>query len=142
MLTDSQYITRPDGSCAPTYNAQTNKYGFAIGIRPRPTRQGLTWSWPGDRPHNTRMHHYTELSPSEKAGWDDVAAHMANQHSEFGVTTYSGIIAYMQTNLYRRILGLPYSDTPPAFVAGVPPREAQFQTDAPRQAPIMISLHP
>jgi hypothetical protein len=142
MLTLSQPLTFTHPACVPRFHASSNHYGLALRVQGRPTNAGKHWTWPGTPPHDTRMHRYASLTGPQKAAWDALAAAMNNDHSTHGITTYTGPIAYMQTNLYRRLRGLPYTDDAPTPSATVPDRVADYNTGPPRQSPILLDLTP
>ncbi len=119
MLILSAVLTFPVDNGTSMSHHISNAYGRAIGLLPRPTRRGQSWSWPGSAPHATRMHHYASLSSGQKSAWDAIAGEMNNDHSQHGITSYNGPIAYMQTNLVSRLRGDGYSDDAPA-VGGDP----------------------
>ncbi len=142
MIIQSQLRQVSRVNCKPAPWALMNHYGPALGPYYPKRNRGKKWSWPGTRPHPTRMHHYGMLTAPQKAAWSAIAAMMANDHSPEGVTTYNGPIAYMQSNYYRRILGMGYSDTPPS---GSPPSasvSANFDASSPNTPPIMVILSP
>lgn len=139
MIAKAQLIVFDPKTCQPTYYAGSNHFGLFISGRPRRGTARHSWTWPGPAPHATRMHHYASLSGPQKSGWETLAAAMNNDHSAHGVTTYNGPIAYMQTNLYRRLLGMSYTDTAPSTPAMVAPAVVSFQTLGPRFSPLYLA---
>jgi len=103
------------------------------------TVRGMTWTWGGTYPHPTRMHHYASLSSGQKTAWSTLAGAMNNDHSPHGVTTYNGPVAYMQTNLYLRLQGMPYTDIAPATPVTVAPTTLSLATIGPRFGPIYLT---
>ena len=99
--------------CRPLKRSHTSIGGPTIPLRQPRTNRGQRWTWPGIPPHGTRMHAYASLTSTQKAGWRALAATLSNGHSTTTPAPYSGPIAYMIVNLYRRLEGLPYPDDPP-----------------------------
>lgn len=138
MLTQGQQILFDTERCLPIFYSGSNHYGLFISGNPRKGSKGRSWTWGGSYPHNTRMHHYASLTSSQKLAWDTVAAAMDNDHSPHGVTTYTGPIAYMQTNLYLRLQSMPYTDTAPIPIAAPGSTVVSIQTLGPRFNPILL----
>lgn len=121
MITKTAVLVFSPTSCAPAFRSRSCYGGLCIPIRRFRTNAGRHWSWPGSAPHPTRMHNYGTLSSGQKSDWKAIADMMSNGHSLGSPLPYSGAIAYMQTNLFRRLLGNPYTDDAPT---GDPPADS------------------
>lgn len=118
MITKTAVRFFPRASCTPRYLTRPCVGGLSIGVRRYQSNLGKHWTWPGSAPHPTRMHNYGTLSTGQKDDWKAIADMMNNGHSSGVPLPYSGAIAYMQTNLYRRLRGDAYTDDAPS---GDPP---------------------
>lgn len=59
------------------------------------------------------MHSYASLSSGQKDAWKALADTLNNGHSTGSPAPYSGPIAFMVVNLYRRLNGDAYTDDAP-----------------------------
>jgi len=99
--------------CRPLKRSHTSIGGPTIPLKQPKNNRGKKWTWPGSSPHPTRMHAYASLTSGQKAAWKTLADGMANGHSAVTPGPYSGAIAYMVCNLYRRSRGEAYTDDAP-----------------------------
>jgi len=100
-------------TCTPYKRSHTAIGGPTIPLKQPKSNRRKKWTWPGSAPHPTRMHAYASLTSDQKAAWKTLADGMDNGHSAVTPGPYSGAIAYMVCNLYRRSRGMAYTDDAP-----------------------------